>query len=446
MWGQNMAIIRNLFLYVALVVGLLVAASTVLTAIAPLLYLVVVGLLLYLPIYAVWQALKAFYRMLSGKDQLARAGNSPGSMPEQEGSSASVKPAAEIARQKLASAWLAVESELTSLSLKVQKRVSGRTGTLSRMFRDGALESDSDKLDFLSRQLQDEELERIRFQYGALSKKICGIEQELADIAASIAMHDEQSGGKYHRLQATRLAELGREKGQKADLVRRAAVYFDAYGVKLAPSQAEVLLSRVDASDVIQMTTVFSVISSMTRQFEKANVQSGENVEVAKKYYGMYIVLLELQMHIQDQYLSRLTNNYVPGIELIMEEAKGLRKDTVGEIKVSKETKYRRVYEQNLRSQDLTIEVTGFYREVLQKDAAKVSRAKVLLKKHYGVAKNTLRTVQVSSDLSALISKNEALYQEVMALQVPELVPFENLQVQAKFEAVTERLKAAQRD
>lgn len=440
-----MAIIRNLVLYVALVIGLLVAASTVLTSIAPLLYLVVVGLLLYLPIYAVWQALKAFYRLVSGEDKVAGAPNGPGRVSEQASGFASVKPAAEIARQKLASAWRAVESELTSMSLKVQKRVSGRTGTLSRMFRDASLESGSDKLDFLARQLQDDELERLRCHYGEQSKKICGIEQELADIAASIAMHDEQSGGKYHRLQAARLAELEREKSQKADLVRRAAVYFDAYGVKLEPSQAEVLLSRVDAADVIQMTTVFSVISSMTRQFEKANVQSGENIEVAKKYYGMYIVLIELQMHIQHQYLSRLANNYIPGIELIMEEAKELRKDTVREIKASKEVKYRRVYEQNLRSQDLTIEVTHFYREVLQKDSAKVARANSLLKKHYGVAKNTLRTVQVSSDLSAVISKNEALYQEVMALQVPELVPFENLQVQAKFEAVTERLKTVQR-
>ena len=436
-----MVIIRNLFLYVTLVIGLLVAASTVLTPIAPLLYLVVVGLLLYLPIYAIWQAVKALYRLMSGKARIDHFANIPESVPEQASGLASVKPAAEIARQKLASAWRAVESELTSMSLKVQKRVSGRTGTLSRMFRDQALECESGKLDFLSSKLQDDELEQIRFKYGAQSKKICGIEQELADIAASIAMHDEQSGGRYHRLQTTRLAELDSEKRQKADLVRQAAVYFDAYGVKLAPSQAEVLLSRVDASDVIQMTTVFSVISSMTRQFEKANVQSGENIEVAKKYYGMYIVLLELQMHIQGQYLARLANNYIPGIELIMEEAKELRKDTAREIKASKEVRYRRVYEKNLRSQDLTIEVTNFYRDVLQKDAAKVARAKLLLKKHYGVAKNTLRTVQVSSDLSALISKNEALYQEVMELQVPDLVPFENLQVQEKFEAVTERLK-----
>ena len=436
-----MTIIRNLFLYIALVAVLLLAASTVLAAIAPLLYLVVLGLVLFLPLYAIWQLLKALFRAVCRTEQVAHPAESSNSVQDFGGLSASIKPAAEIARQKLASVWRAVEAELTSMSLKVQKRVSGRTGSFSRMFGDGSFESESNRLDFLSRQLQDDELEQLRAQYGAQRRKVCGIEQELADIAAAIAMHTEHAGGTYHRLQTARRAELEREKGVKAELVRRAAVYFDAYGVDLEPSQAEVLLSRVDAADVIQMTTVFSVISNMTKQFAKANVQSGENVEVAKKYYGMYIVLLELQMHIQGAYLSRLGKSYIPGIELITVEAKDLRKETAQKVKSSQEENYRRVYEQNLKSQDLTIEVTKFYREVLQKDASKVTQARKLLKKHYAAAKNTLRTVQVSSDLSALISKNEGLYQEVMALQVPELVPFENLQVQAEFEAVTERLK-----
>ena len=51
-----------------------------------------------------------------------------------------------------------------------------------------------------------------------------------------------------------------------------------------------------------------------------------------------------------------------------------------------------------------------------------------------------LKTVQVSSDLSALMKQNESLYHDVMALQVPDLVPFENLQMQRELEAVTARL------
>ena len=72
-------------------------------------------------------------------------------------------------------------------------------------------------------------------------------------------------------------------------------------------------------------------------------------------------------------------------------------------------------------------------------DAKKIQRARELVRKHHEVAENTLKTVQVSASLSALMTQNESLYRDLMELQMPELVPFENLQMQREFEAVTIR-------
>jgi hypothetical protein len=65
-----------------------------------------------------------------------------------------------------------------------------------------------------------------------------------------------------------------------------------------------------------------------------------------------------------------------------------------------------------------------------------------LVTKQHELAENTLSTVRVSADLSSLIQQGEQMYAQVMDLQTPALVPFENLQMQREFEALTSRLRA----
>tara|TARA_B100000953_G_scaffold8347_1_gene7442 strand:+ start:34 stop:222 length:189 start_codon:yes stop_codon:yes gene_type:complete len=47
------------------------------------------------------------------------------------------------------------------------------------------------------------------------------------------------------------------------------------------------------------------------------------------------------------------------------------------------------------------------------------------------------KSVNVSADLAELMEGNNNLFNEVMSLQAPELIPFENLQMQNEFEAIT---------
>ncbi len=121
----------------------------------------------------------------------------------------------------------------------------------------------------------------------------------------------------------------------------------------LSLEQTKVLLSRVDAGDVSRMTTVFAVISSITAQFADAKVQSSENLDVTKKYYGIYLGLLELQMHIQTEYIEKIDTAYLPGVQQIGNEARDLKSETEVKLKKS-ENSYQGSYRQNIKS-------TGIY-------------------------------------------------------------------------------------
>ena len=72
----------------------------------------------------------------------------------------------------------------------------------------------------------------------------------------------------------------------------------------------------------------------------------------------------------------------------------------------------------------------------------KIAQARDLVRQLIELAENTLSTVRVSSDLANLIQRSETLIDQVITLQAPDLVPFENLELKKEFENVTSRIRS----
>ena len=255
-------------------------------------------------------------------------------------------------------------------------------------------------------------------------------------------MKSAPMGGPQHRAEAKLKAKAEEEARLQISLLEAFQARMMAYGINLSTEQAEVLLSRVDAGDVSRMTTIFAIISCITTQVSHAKVQTGENLDVTKKYYGIYLGLLELQMHIQTEYIQKVDSNYLPGVQMIGNEARNLMAETQVKLRGS-EGRHQEGYRQNIKSQQFTVEVTDIYAAALRADRSKVEEARTIIQRLHELAENTLSTVRVSADLSTLVRQNEGLYKQVISLQTPALVPFENLQMRREFEAVTQRLRAA---
>lgn len=222
----------------------------------------------------------------------------------------------------------------------------------------------------------------------------------------------------------------------KLELVEKIRDRLGEYGLVLSSSQVKVLLTRVDADDIIAMATTFSIISELTQQLSESMAVSGEDINVAKKYYGFHVMLLELQRHIQKTYIGKLEKNYIVKLNDIKSDNENLIRKTKGLIK-SSNSSIKKIYKGNLKSQRYTNKVIGVYKKILVTDLTKLKKGLSKINKNYKVALNTLDTVSISSDLASLMSDNKNLFKEIMSLQIPELIPFENLQMQKEFEALS---------
>jgi len=212
-------------------------------------------------------------------------------------------------------------------------------------------------------------------------------------------------------------------------------------GLQLSNDQIGVLLSRVDSDDIIKMSVVYDVLADITRQLMELTKEFNEDINQARKYYGMHVVLLKFVINMQQSYIHKLENVYLPKIERIKNETLQVNQESKALLKTEKKSAQRRVLRNNVMAQQLTLKVSRLYAQQLQKQKNKVQSALNQAKKDYLVAKNTFDTVKLSAELIRLMKSNQASFNALMNIQIPEIVPFKNIEMQKKFEELSVLLK-----
>jgi len=213
---------------------------------------------------------------------------------------------------------------------------------------------------------------------------------------------------------------------QIASLLRDKGLDIDAEGV-------EFLLSTVVGDDVIDMTLVFAKVRQLTEQLEALTVESQEDLATARRYYGMYVVLLTTLEHMHVMLVDRIGNDYQPRIETIRDRALALRRET----QALNRQGPNQVLQSNLDAQQLTIDAAGRYADYLARQQRQVTASLERLRQDLAVARNTYETVKISGDLVALMQNSRERLDSLFQLQVPRLRAFENLEMKREFERLT---------
>lgn len=213
----------------------------------------------------------------------------------------------------------------------------------------------------------------------------------------------------------------------------------NAMGLNLSIEQAKVLLARVDADDILQMMVVFDTLKYLTINLMDIMNQSGDSVDYVR-YYGMYVVLLDLALIMQNQYIESIDNQYMPRLEEIIDRTFEINKESVRSLRKERSEARRRVYRSNIKAHQLTLTVSKLYIENIRRQRAQISEVKDKLEKDLALARNTFETVSVSSELLNILTVGQSSFDALMKLQVPEIVPFEDNAMLRKFEEISDKL------
>ena len=234
-----------------------------------------------------------------------------------------------------------------------------------------------------------------------------------------------------------REALLAEQQQAMVELHTQAANQLRGKGLDIDAEGVEFLLSTVVGDDVIDMTLVFEKVRQLTGQLEALTIESGEDLENARRYYGMYAVLLRTLDHMHDVLIDRIQRDYRPRIETIRVRAQELQRET----RALNARGPRQVLQSNLEAQQLTIDAAARYAEYLDRQQRQVISSRERLSHDLAVARNTYETVKMSGDLVALMQNSRQRLDSLFQLQVPPLRAFENLEMKREFQRLTATLR-----
>jgi hypothetical protein len=209
-------------------------------------------------------------------------------------------------------------------------------------------------------------------------------------------------------------------------------------GLTISDDQLDFLLSTVIGDDMVAMSLAFDNVKAMTLQLEQLLVDSGEDLLTARRYYGMYTVLLSALEQMHGDLLSTI-EHYLKQLDSIVEKTRTLAVQSKALKKQSE--RHQRTLSANLEAQQLTLRTAKLYRSYLLEQAHDVSTSRQRLAHDLAVAQNTYETVKVSGELIAMVRSGKQLLELLFSRDTPTLFTFQNLEMKREFEKLTLQLR-----
>ena len=233
-----------------------------------------------------------------------------------------------------------------------------------------------------------------------------------------------------------RIQEKEQAVGELTEELRQA---FADNGIHLDPREIETLIYSVTGDEDIEIISVFNNIKTITSKLKDLTVSSNEQIDHAKRYYGMHTLLLKILLNLQQNYVDKVNGQYLPKLGDISAENQRLMENT-RDLLENSPAHHRDTYQANMETQELTERTIRLYRRYLETNRERVKQSHDKIMAEYRAAENIYQTVSTAYTLINMMRNADNLYNAISDLQVPELMTFENKEMKAEFKELSSKI------
>lgn len=314
--------------------------------------------------------------------------------------------------------------------------VTFRDTKFQRIIRDCfEIMADSDVLDLLA--LQDEVASGVRER----EKKLDELARESLtapqDSWNPLATTQESLRRDSARLRRE-IAEMEASLAGKKDLV---LATITSNGVPLTREQFEAMINAADSVETAQIMAVAGNLHDLLQTLESQVTAPDASVDMLKTYSGIYMMCYRVYIYavanaivtIEKQYQPRLAEVKRKNDEL-MKESRSLRRQLTSDAD-------RQTLESNMESQQRMDKVIDLYGRYLKRRVGELTKLNEEMGRHYRVAENTYRTIQLSSQLIELVRTTRDDFSRIFSFRTPEMRLLLDERLSREFAEVTASLR-----
>ncbi|QDT12939.1 hypothetical protein [Planctomycetes bacterium K23_9] len=213
---------------------------------------------------------------------------------------------------------------------------------------------------------------------------------------------------------------------------------FARIGMRLDPVEVDELLDSITGDEFVRVTIVFDNAKRFAAELERLTNESGEDLEAAKQYYGVYLMLLHSMSRLQEKFVQNVDEVYFPKLDGFIDQARQNMNEAEEAIKQGGD---KQILRNNIVSNQLTYDAAILYKDGLKEQRRQMLEANVACKRNILTAENTYKTVALSKDLSDLMSVSRRAFDSITGLSIPDLRPFRNERMRDAFSEITRELR-----
>ena len=261
-------------------------------------------------------------------------------------------------------------------------------------------------------------------------KRVSAPDKSFNPLVVTKSGYDKKIATGKEEIQAAEEAIVGEKEQLVKDLNR--------IGMKLDPESVDNLLESITGDEFVRVTIIFDNAKSFAEELERLTNETGEDLETAKRYYGVYLMLLKSVSRLQEKFVENVDNEYYPKLDQFAKQAQENIREAKRAIELGGD---RRVLQNNIDNNQLTYDAAMFYKEGLTHQKHQMMMANLETKKNILTAANTYKTVALSKDVAALMANSRRAFNSITGLSVPDLRPFENQKMKEAFSQMTRELR-----
>ena len=214
----------------------------------------------------------------------------------------------------------------------------------------------------------------------------------------------------------------------------------NALGIQLTRGQIKVMTTRVDGDELARSFAIFDVTKQISKTLGKLVKENSFNAETTVKYYGTYVILSEILGYSQREYINKVKFFYMPALDRIEKEIEDSISFAENAFKDAKSQTNKNILSSNISSNQFSLEVVNNYKKILSAQIKNLEEALVKTREQISVAYSTYDTAANSANLVNLISETQDEFNKIMTMQVPDIIPFENSELELKFQEISDQI------